>query len=446
MVRMRSLVLPLLSLLVAGLVAPAVQARVCDSDTDCGEQERCHGLDECGEGVCAPAFTLPRFPLDPLGLTAYSVEITAVLDHSGSFYTQCCDTEITATTGETVVRGPNALCPVEPVFPACFLQTCVCSYPRPDGEPFVINGNYVGFGGTYLLYDGHAGYDYSYPRGTSIVAPRAGRLCKAFDDPINGHVGVPTAWDKFHTFYVDHGPFGDFGYASWYLHAHDLSGLGLAGRELRDLAPGECAGVAEGQVVALVGNFGTFVPHLHFELRRYPLGEDPESAFAQAIDPYGWTGAGTDPIAENPQAAVQEGPAWLGCGNGRRECGEGCDDGNSADGDGCSADCELDPLLQCLEDLDALRAQLDQCLAETRPADADGDGEADASDRCPGTPAGAAVDDAGCSRRQFCGAQRLRSVRDLLRCVTRDWRNDEPLLRVPKDCRPDRRWRRCTAR
>ena len=137
--------------------------------------------------MCAPAFTLPRFPLEPLRLSAYRVEITAVLDHSSRFYTQCCDTEIAAYTGETVVRGTDALCPVEPVFPVCFFQICVCSYPRPDGEPF------------------------------------------------------------------------------------------------------------------------------------------------------GWTGAGPDPIAENPQAAVQEEPACSECGNGRRECGEGCDDGNSEDGDGCSA-------------------------------------------------------------------------------------------------------------
>ncbi len=120
MVRMRSLALPLLSLFVAGLAAPAASADVCASDADCGEQESCRGLDECGEGVCAPAFTLPRFPLEPLGLTADSIEITSVLDHSSRFYTQCCDTEITAYTGETVVRGPDALCPVEPVFPACF--------------------------------------------------------------------------------------------------------------------------------------------------------------------------------------------------------------------------------------------------------------------------------------------------------------------------------------
>jgi hypothetical protein len=61
-------------------------------------------------------------------------------------------------------------------------------------------------------------------------------------------------------------------------------------------------------------------------------------------------------------------------------------------------------------------------------ADADGDGEGDRSDRCPSTPAGAAVDENGCSASQFCAAQ-PRAV-----CRRADFLNDEHGVKKPEDC------------
>lgn len=423
----------------AGVAASGV---ACESDADCGALERCDGLDVCGAGVCTPAFTLSRFPLEAIDVDAYTADLIAVLDHSGEFfYTQCCDTRITSFTGESVDRGPGAICPVAPVLPACFLQTCTCAYRDPDERPFVINGHYVA--GSLLFYDGHAGYDYLEPDGTSIRAPRGGLLCKAEEDPINGRAGAATAWDEFHTFYIDHGTFDGHGWSTWYLHASDLDGRALDGRELRALLPGECAEVAQGQGVALLGNVGTLLPHLHFEVRRYVPGDGPEARSARIIDPYGWRGDGPDPLAANPWAIPQVEPAWVACGNGRVECGEDCDDGNTVDDDGCSSRCELSPLHQCQDELASVQAELDECRDELR--DADADGETDASDRCPDTAAGAQVDEAGCSRAQFCANVPSRGWTGRLRCLVSDWRNDEPLLRLPRDCRRDGRNGACAA-
>jgi hypothetical protein len=64
--------------------------------------------------------------------------------------------------------------------------------------------------------------------------------------------------------------------------------------------------------------------------------------------------------------------------------------------------------------------------------DTDGDGEADATDGCPGTPAGAAVDRAGCSRAQFCAAIDPSAGKGSV-CSVADWRGDSP-RHPPRDC------------
>ncbi len=331
------------------VLSPVSASVACTGDAECAANERCHGTAGCATGSCVPAFSLATFPIGQSGITPYNAALVAVLDHKSRFYQQCCDTEIVAYTGESVVRGAEVgLCPSEPLFPQCFVTpNCICEYKHPDSIPFTINGNYVGalFGPEYLSYDGHAGYDYGYGAGTSLVATASGNLCKAIEDPINGHVGALTAWDKFHTFYIDHGAIDGAGYASWYLHAQDLAGTGSGGEVLAELLPGECAPVGEGQVVATLGNFGTFLPHLHFEVRTYDLLEGTEGFSQKGFDPYGWTGTGTDPLAtpgENPQAESRIAATWIACGNGRLECGEQCDDGNTLDGDCCSSSCQLE--------------------------------------------------------------------------------------------------------
>jgi len=317
----------------------------CSVNSDCDANETCHGTQSCGTGVCVPAFHLPQFVIDIPDLTAYTGATNSILDHTGPFYQRCCDTNITAYTGESADRDANAVfCSAPPVLPACFFANCQCGYRNPQNDPFVVNGNYSSpFGPQYLYYASHPGYDYDYGFNTPLVAPRSGQLCKAQEDPINGHFGFASGWDAFHTFYIDHGTFAGRGYASWYLHAADLEGQDLNGTDLQDLSPGECAPVAQGQVVASIGNAGTLIPHLHFEVRVYNPADGPEASSANIIDPYGWKGSSADPWTdpdENPQAESQVDPLWIACGNGRRECGEECDDANLVDGDGCTATCE----------------------------------------------------------------------------------------------------------
>ncbi|NND68470.1 MAG: hypothetical protein HKN19_12855, partial [Halioglobus sp.] len=232
------------------LVAPGVVASTCSQSTDCAVDEVCHGAGSCGTGVCVPAFHLPRFVIDLPDLTAYTGDIIATLDHTDPFYTRCCDTNITAYTGESADRGANAIfCPEEPTLPGCYFGNCQCAFRDAEGDPFVVNGTYASpFGPEYLYYAGHAGYDYNYPATTPLIAARDGSLCKAQGDPINGHFGHASAWDAFHTFYIDHGTFDGRGYASWYLHASDLDGQDIHGANLADLLPGQCAPVAEGQL------------------------------------------------------------------------------------------------------------------------------------------------------------------------------------------------------
>jgi hypothetical protein len=71
--------------------------------------------------------------------------------------------------------------------------------------------------------------------------------------------------------------------------------------------------------------------------------------------------------------------------------------------------------------------------------DSDGDGEADATDRCADTTPGASVDADGCSLEQFCNAVSA-STREARRlCTLADWGNDEPVMSArERDCRFER--------
>src|SRR5439155_1930085 len=74
-------------------------------------------------------------------------------------------------------------------------------------------------------------------------------------------------------------------------------------------------------------------------------------------------------------------------------------------------------------------------------ADADGDGTPDIVDRCPGTPAAEPVDDAGCSQVQFCAKFDATTRDGAHACKRADWKNDEPLMKLPAeaDCVVDKR-------
>jgi hypothetical protein len=106
--------------------------------------------------------------------------------------------------------------------------------------------------------------------------------------------------------------------------------------------------------------------------------------------------------------------------------------------------CEAD-LAVCQSDLGSCETDLASCLANPPTQDGDGDGEADATDRCAGTPAGQPVDDAGCSQAQFCAAFDVKTPEGQKSCRRADWRNDEPSdaqndgdCRIARDARTKR--------
>lgn len=79
---------------------------------------------------------------------------------------------------------------------------------------------------------------------------------------------------------------------------------------------------------------------------------------------------------------------------------------------------------------------VDCALVSASPsADQDGDGESDSTDLCPGTPASAPVDEAGCSQSEFCARVSVTALAARRTCKRSDWRNDEPLMILPaQDC------------
>ena len=77
-------------------------------------------------------------------------------------------------------------------------------------------------------------------------------------------------------------------------------------------------------------------------------------------------------------------------------------------------------------------------------ADADADGRPDRDDVCAGTPAGAAVDLAGCSLTQFCERIGGRGKAAQRACLAADWHNDEPVMRKKdRDCAVAKATRGC---
>jgi hypothetical protein len=92
-------------------------------------------------------------------------------------------------------------------------------------------------------------------------------------------------------------------------------------------------------------------------------------------------------------------------------------------------------------DRDNEQAQCEQdlaiCLAAGIP-DADNDGEADSTDRCPDTPASVEVDGDGCSLAQFCAPFPAQSRAERRDCRKADWKNDEPTMTLrERDCTID---------
>jgi murein DD-endopeptidase MepM/ murein hydrolase activator NlpD len=76
---------------------------------------------------------------------------------------------------------------------------------------------------------------------------------------------------------------------------------------LSSIIVGKGAAVTQGQIIGYTGNTSPQVdpakqlgPHLHFEVLKPWPGE-----FPLVIDPYGWTGAGVDPLYSASKVAPQ---------------------------------------------------------------------------------------------------------------------------------------------
>jgi len=149
----------------------------------------------------------------------------------------------------------------------------------------------VGEPGAYI--DGHSGYDWIMPEGTSLKAVAAGEVVRAEDVmfPCPTAAGLPVVVQKL--VQIQHtAPNGDF-YLSRYLY---LSTLAVSVGDL----------VNAGQIIGLSGKTGCTESHFHFQVYRW-LGSRGEWV---TVDPYGWTGAYPDPWSQHPEGAASS-PLWI---------------------------------------------------------------------------------------------------------------------------------------
>jgi murein DD-endopeptidase MepM/ murein hydrolase activator NlpD len=177
--------------------------------------------------------------------------ITSLFDHCGPNYNvsgRICRYD--GVVASAKVGGPD------PGFGAGYAQT-------PGGHD-------------YLYYSGHDGYDYGlYYEPVAAAAP--GRVVLANWLVPNCHTCLSGQ-----TVEIDHGN----GLMTFYGH-------------LSHISVGKGQYVARGQVLGISGMTGTATgPHLHFGVY-YMNGNGP-------LDPYGWSGSGTDPYSRDL------GDLWLG--------------------------------------------------------------------------------------------------------------------------------------
>lgn len=172
-------------------------------------------------------------------------------------------------------------------FASEYLVLNIMDHDTPE-EFISFNGKTItSWGEDVGTYDSHAGYDFMMPIGTPILAAAAGTVVTAapatFFCPItNGDVtqnGVQ----------IEHRIPGGNVYWTYYAHMSTVT-----------VTVGQV--VTAGQPIGLSGNTGcTTAPHLHFQLDRINGTNDGQLTI---VDPYGWTGAGTDPWTLKPNGAV----------------------------------------------------------------------------------------------------------------------------------------------
>jgi hypothetical protein len=141
--------------------------------------------------------------------------------------------------------------------------------------------------------DGHSGYDFSMPIGTTLRSVAPGVVTAAFmtHPPVPcGIPGMPTVNDNS-TIEIEHTVQPNVVVRTRYVHVRSIA-----------VAVGDV--VSSGQVIGQSGNNGcSGSPHLHFETVRKVTSLLPPFVSFRPIDPYGWTVAAADPWMTNAQGA-----------------------------------------------------------------------------------------------------------------------------------------------
>jgi len=154
------------------------------------------------------------------------------------------------------------------------------NFTRHDGAVFTGNVDKLNCSQGTNCYDGHNGVDYGVPQGTNVYAAADGVVSQL--ETISGYGYIVRIWHS--------------GINMTTLYAHLSTNM-----EPANVYAG--ASVVQGQLIGLSGKTGcgSCGPHLHFSVF---AGNTILSA--NTIDPYGWTGSGTDPWT------LDQGYLWTG--------------------------------------------------------------------------------------------------------------------------------------
>lgn len=287
--------------------------------------------------VQLPGFTLPPprdaivFPVRGPNVSPLTAQVVSVFDHARGASPYQPNRVVQAFTG--AVGGPRNACHV----------SALDVYGNDQHQAYNLRpwATYKGVsscGGTRgLSYDGHPGYDYSYPKDTPLYPAITG--IATYRLPGDGIRSTrAAAWHTLAIIQTDAtGKPDPNGRRVVYLHLANW--LDEAGNPVRcgrwkaagdnvtcsQTVPcpncareGELVSVDRAEPIAYVGNYataganpvggwgmsGTF-PHLHFEVSKRGC---PTDAACRAVDPYGWKGTpGTDPF----EAATGVANTWL---------------------------------------------------------------------------------------------------------------------------------------
>lgn len=191
-----------------------------------------------------------RFPLQYSSWTPYTATISAVLDHSMTTGGGCADNVVVAYTGERGEYQYGLSAWSSPAESQACPNDILRGFKNSTGTAFSIKGQYnspdANGNNLFLFYDGHTGYDYPVPNGTTVYAAADG---VAWDDS-SSNVGLGIK--------IIH----PSGYDTYYLH-------------LSSRATYNGQSVTKGMVIGYTGS-----GHLHLTVKKG----------TQRVDPYGWKG------------------------------------------------------------------------------------------------------------------------------------------------------------